>query len=510
MMYRKIPLILSAPLFSMATVLHSPVASADYSWMAGPIEAVSPEMACRGYVDWENATNPFRDRDEFIYSYISPSGTESFRCAYDVSGRGMIYEGSTTVYRRGDNCSYSKIYNAYTGICESPPADSGQSCSDQEGFSSGDPAIKQTDGTCRPLSKSPNQKGQTKADVCSISGSPIDFSSGNKLQRELWGTKVNPFREFNVFYNSIDGVWRHSFSNTLRVAAEIAVLTAEDGQESYFNLSNNIATSASVRSGLLERVADVWVYFDRSGNRLSFSYDGKLARIDYPSGQYQVITHARYFTSVKDSSGRVFSFTEDSLSQPLIYTADGLSVEFRYSVAGVLSSATSTYGDKVATRRYYYDDLRGRNLLTGITDERGQRYATWSYDAEGRAISSEHAGGADRVEVTYNDDGSSTVTNELGKKATYRFQTIQGIKRITAIEGEPSPNCPSSNSTFTYDDRGLLKTKTDNKGIVTTYDYNDRGLEVTRTEASGTAQARTVTTESVSYTHLTLPTTPYV
>ena len=34
-----------------------------------------------------------------------------------------------------------------------------------------------------------------------------------------------------------------------------------------------------------------------------------------------------------------------------------------------------------------------------------------------------------------------------------------------------------------------------NKGIVTTYDYNDRGLEVTRTEASGTAQARTVTTE---------------
>ncbi|HBP6575349.1 TPA: RHS repeat protein, partial [Pseudomonas aeruginosa] len=32
---------------------------------------------------------------------------------------------------------------------------------------------------------------------------------------------------------------------------------------------------------------------------------------------------------------------------------------------------------------------------------------------------------------------------------------IQGIKRIVAIEGEPSPNCPSSNSTFTYDDQGL-------------------------------------------------------
>ena len=85
--------------------------------------------------------------------------------------------------------------------------------------------------------------------------------------------------------------------------------------------------------------------------------------------------------------------------------------------------------------------------------------------------------------------------NELGKVANYSFQYINGVRRITAIDGEPSLSCPSSNSTFTYEDRGLVITKTDNKGIVTTYDYNDRGLEVSRTEASGTAQARTVTTE---------------
>ena len=54
---------------------------------------------------------------------------------------------------------------------------------------------------------------------------------------------------------------------------------------------------------------------------------------------------------------------------------------------------------------------------------------------------------------------------------------IQGIKRIVAIEGEPSPNCPSSNSTFTYDDQGLLTSKRDNNGNLTTYQYNARGLE---------------------------------
>ncbi|WP_236208157.1 RHS repeat protein [Pseudomonas tohonis] len=154
----------------------------------------------------------------------------------------------------------------------------------------------------------------------------------------------------------------------------------------------------------------------------------------------------------------------------------------------------TTIQGQAQQRTYHYQDSRNPNLLTGITDERGIRYATWTYDDQGRAISSEHAGGAERTLVSYNDDGSSTVTNALGKRTTYRFQTIQGVRRVTAIEGEPSANCPNSNSTFTYDDRGLVKTRTDNKGNVTTFDYNERGLEISRTEAYGTAQARTVTT----------------
>ena len=133
-------------------------------------------------------------------------------------------------------------------------------------------------------------------------------------------------------------------------------------------------------------------------------------------------------------------------------------------------------------------------LLTAIIDERGVGYAAWTYDEQGRAISSEHAGGTEKTLVSYNADGSTTVTNPLGKQTTYQFQTIQGVKHITSIQGEPSPGCPLSNSTFTYDDRGLLKTKTDNKGNLTTYDYNDRGLEISRTEAASTPQARTTTT----------------
>ncbi|WP_301153883.1 RHS repeat protein [Metapseudomonas otitidis] len=172
----------------------------------------------------------------------------------------------------------------------------------------------------------------------------------------------------------------------------------------------------------------------------------------------------------------------------------GTSVSYTYNSIRRLTAVTATRDSVVSSQTYHYEDSRNPNLLTGITDERGIRYATWTYDDQGRAISSEHAGGAEKVTVAYNADGSSTVTNALGKRTTYRFQTIQGIRRITAIEGEPSANCPNSNSTFTYDDRGLVKTRTDNKGNVTTFDYNERGLEVSRTEAYGTPQARTVIT----------------
>lgn len=43
---------------------------------------------------------------------------------------------------------------------------------------------------------------------------------------------------------------------------------------------------------------------------------------------------------------------------------------------------------------------------------------------------------------------------------------------------QPSANCPAINSSYTYDDRGLILTKTDLKELVTTYSYNNRGLEI--------------------------------
>ncbi|WP_339494159.1 RHS repeat protein [Pseudomonas sp. RA_105y_Pfl2_P56] len=153
----------------------------------------------------------------------------------------------------------------------------------------------------------------------------------------------------------------------------------------------------------------------------------------------------------------------------------------------------SVFQQSSQIKKYLYEDDHDSRLLTGIIDERGIRYATWTYDSIGRAISSEHSQGAERVDIQYHSDESVTVSNALGKGTTYNFGYFQGIKHITSIIGEPTTDCPKSNSTFSYDERGLLTSQTDSKGVTTLYTHNDRGLETSRTEASNTPESRTTT-----------------
>lgn len=194
--------------------------------------------------------------------------------------------------------------------------------------------------------------------------------------------------------------------------------------------------------------------------------------------------------------GEVVTLVDDVIGGFVRVSSGAFTAAFAFSAKGMPAFLIKSIdGASTPLRSYYYEDSRFPKYLTAIMDERRIKYATWTYDTQGRAISSEHADGAEKVLISYNSDGSRTVTNPLGKKTIFRTANFNGIKRITAIEGEPSANCPNSNSTFTYDSRGLLKTKTDNKGHLTTYDYNEHGLEISRTEAAGTPQVRTVTTD---------------
>lgn len=249
----------------------------------------------------------------------------------------------------------------------------------------------------------------------------------------------------------------------------------------------------------MRQINGLWVYTSPTNDQFTFDAQGKLTLWKQANGLSQslsYVTSADYTTvttTVTDSKGHTLAFVKKyGVLQSL--TVGGLTITYAVDSTYRTTGLTRNWPGHSTSRTYIYDDPNNPKLLTGIVDERGIRSATWAYDTQGRATFNQRAVGADKVTIAYNTDGSTTVTNALGNSTTYRYQIIQGVKRVTAVEGEPAVGCPASNSSYTYTPNGQVDTKTDALGMVTSYTYDALGREVTRVEAKGTPQERTITT----------------
>ncbi|MDE2336624.1 MAG: RHS repeat protein, partial [Alphaproteobacteria bacterium] len=200
---------------------------------------------------------------------------------------------------------------------------------------------------------------------------------------------------------------------------------------------------------------------------------------------------------VADSYGRQLTFTYNQGLLSQVGTAGSLVLTYDYTSSGVTPGrndqlASVTYNTTPATKQVYayvnnYD-------LASITDENGNVFASWTYDSQNRATSSQHAGGADLTQIAYNDtDGSRTVTGPLGQQTVYTFQTLQGVPKVVKIERTASGTVPAGTETFTYDSNGYTASKTDWNGIETDYINDAHGDPTSITEAAGTPQTRTTT-----------------
>ncbi|HSX65229.1 MAG TPA: type IV secretion protein Rhs, partial [Pseudoxanthomonas sp.] len=167
----------------------------------------------------------------------------------------------------------------------------------------------------------------------------------------------------------------------------------------------------------------------------------------------------------------------------------GQSVSYAYDAGGSLSEVDYGAG---AVKRYHYGEQglttsEFSHLLTGITSEDGQRYASFGYDAYGRVTSSRLHGVSGFVSSTQLDyvsaDTVNVVTDEHGLK-TYKFGPSPYRRPLSITESDGTV------ANQFISDR-LAKT-TDKKGVVTNYSYTDGFLFETR-HATGTPEQRRVT-----------------
>jgi YD repeat-containing protein len=376
---------------------------------------------------------------------------------------------------KGFSCTNGKVENDLTGKCEDPDED-------QARKESGNPMDMPLGG------------------VATCAGNPISIASGNKYQEEEDYRDGNGELDFKRYYNGLGGTWTHSYGMTLKTSGNTLLLTFDDGRSSIFTLVNGAVVGEPTEQGQLQKVSGQWVYTAPDNTKYTFDTQGSLTRRQLADGRTQRIAYSFQTTgkvkfTVTDSNGHKLQYVTSTNPGPLeSLTVDGMTITYTLGKKQIITRAVKTWGNHSTTRSYLYEDTQHPTSLTGIVDERGVRFATWHYDSQGRAISSEHANGAEKVSLDYQADGSVVVTNALGHHVTYRYQVIQGIKRVTAIEGEPAAGCPASNSTYTYTARGQIETKTDAVGTVTAYEYDTQGRETKRVEAKGTPQERAIAT----------------
>ena len=226
-----------------------------------------------------------------------------------------------------------------------------------------------------------------------------------------------------------------------------------------------------------------------------YNLSGQLISITDRKGIQQTLTYnatSGLLESVIDSFGQSLGFAYVGSKLTTVTLPDTTQLVYGYDTNNNFSTVKR---EDTTVKTYVYEDARFPNALTGIVDEKSQRYMTFSYDTQGRATTSELAGGVEKVTVNFVDDLTSTVTDALGQLRTYRFTTINGEKKLADIEGAPCGSCGGKATRTTYDASGYVDSSTDFNGNVTTYVNNARGLALSRTEAVGTKDERTTSYE---------------
>jgi YD repeat-containing protein len=350
----------------------------------------------------------------------------------------------------------------------------------------------------------PGERGRANNPlVCSKpdkeAGDPVNITTGKlfHVEKDFTVGRLNIYK----YYNSEDGFWVHNYSAHLAIGPKIITFTNSDRSSSnYFSSDTGITSDSS--QGVLRKTSSGYTFTDTSNSELYFDFDGKLSGTRTSEGYSVNVHHSDkppyYALSISDDFGSQIELVEDHLHQLISIASPNLpkrSVSYDYDGSYGRLIATRVAGADVPTSRaYLYESATFPQALTGITDERGVRYVSWLYSGD-KVVETQLAGSADLVRLDYPDGLTTRVQYSLGRWVTYRFTVLKSGKEIISIDGQPTTNCPASNSRFTYNDAGQVLAKTDAKGMITTYTYNDRGLEVTRTEASGTSLSRTISTE---------------
>ncbi len=353
---------------------------------------------------------------------------------------------------------------------------------------------------------------------------PIRIGTGNMYHEALDYASSGPNSlAFVRFYNS-QGIlntpattlgknWRSTYDRYLGGGYPIIAERAT-GQRINFFLNGGVWVSDSDISIKLTSSGSTWTFVDNDDTIETYQVSGNIAlltSIQKPNGYTQNLTYDgnNHLISVSDSFGRMLQMTYAGNLLATVTCPNGLVLSYAYDSSSgsgapdrLQSAGFST--SPTTSQQYLYENSNVPFQLTGIVDEKGNRFSTWAYDSTGRGIMNEHAGGADLATIFYNDnDNSRTLTNALGGLMRYEFSYRQNMPKLTRMTRLATTNVPVASILQTYNPSGYIQGRSDWKTNFTTFVSESRGLPTQAVEALATPLVRVTT--NLWHTNFHLP-----
>ena len=204
-----------------------------------------------------------------------------------------------------------------------------------------------------------------------------------------------------------------------------------------------------------------------AGDMTTYTYDGVgnvISRTD-PNTNVTTNTYDALdrLIQVNDRVGQVAAYTYDNVGNRLSQTDGNLNTTaYEYDPIYRVVKVTDALGEKI---QYQYDPVG--NLLK-VTD-RNDNVTTQAYDAINRRTSMTDALNHSTL-YAYDRVGNLLKLTDAKPTPGITQYQYDGVNRLIK---ETYPDAAPNMRTFTYDFVGNVKTRTDQKGQVTTYNYND-------------------------------------
>lgn len=208
----------------------------------------------------------------------------------------------------------------------------------------------------------------------------VGAETGNQYQEvDYLSGGLSPLK-LSRYYNSADtnvsnfGMgWRSSYSRSLNLSANVVEVIRDDGKSLTFTLVAGVWLSEKDVKAQLLQTATGWSYFPSANELETYNSNGQLTSMTDHSGLATTFHYDAegHLVTVVNPLGRSLSFAYTDSLVNFVTVADGTVYQYVYDANRLVKVI---YPDQ-RFHRYLYENKQNPQILTGIEDGKGKRFA---------------------------------------------------------------------------------------------------------------------------------------